>query len=126
MEKEEKKKLIFIDYLQIVGGGAGDRKHERVGDVSSRLKALARHLEIPVIVAAQLNRGTGDFPKCDDLKDSGQIEQDADVIMLLHHDRDEDNNQVKESFINIDKNRDGSKGIAEVKFQGEYTRFRDI
>ena len=135
--------MIIIDYLQLItlGDEAGRNapRHEQVAYVSRSLKQLARQLEIPIIALAQLNRNVEDRegngrPKLSDLKDSGSIEQDADVIMFLHRpngkkmneegddqQRQPGNPEPRELIIG--KNRNGPTGIIDLVFLNDYTRF---
>jgi len=122
--RQDKLDIMLIDYCQIIQGGIGDTTVEKLGNISTRVKGLARTLDIPVILLAQNGRGQGDVPHMGDLKGSGQFEQDADCVILPYHKYDDDGNII-ESYINFDKVRDGRTGIRQVKFQGEYTRFRD-
>jgi len=119
--------ILFIDYVQIIQGGKGDNLHERIADVSLRIKALGRGLGIPVVCMAQLTRTKENRkPMSSDIAGSDQITRDADGILLIHHNRDEETNRVKNSMIIIDKARDGLKGIVPVRFEGEYLNFRDV
>ncbi|MCD4830648.1 MAG: replicative DNA helicase [Anaerohalosphaeraceae bacterium] len=124
---------IFIDYLQLMSlGGRIESRQQEVSEMSRYLKALARELEVPVVVLSQLNRGAENRedhrPRMSDLRESGSIEQDADVIMLLHREdyyrRNEEGfepNNVAE--IIIAKQRNGPTGTVELNFDGRYTRF---
>jgi len=120
--------LIIVDYLTLVSGD-GENETDRVGKISRAFKLLARDLNIPVLVISQLNRGLENRqdkrPTMSDLRQSGAIEQDADLIMFIY--RDEIYN--KESYhkgiaeLNIAKNRHGSLGTAYLAFNGKYCRF---
>lgn len=119
--------ILFIDYVQIIQGGVGDSFHERIADVSLRLKAIARNLDIPVVCMAQLGRANADkMPTASDIAGSDQITRDADGIILLHHERDKETNHITESRIIVDKARDGKKGVMKVIFEGEYLNFKNI
>ena len=119
--------ILFIDYIQIIMGGVGLAKHEQIADVSLRIKALARGLSIPIVCMAQLTRTKeGRYPQSGDVAGSDQITRDADGILLIHHDREEETNQIITSKIIIDKARDGKKGIVPVKFEGEFLNFKDV
>lgn len=123
--------LIVIDYVGLMDG-EGEKRHEQVSDISRRLKALARELDVPVLALVQLNRKaedrTGNRPKLSDLRDSGALEQDADVVMMLYRDEyynvDSDWKGVAE--INIAKQRMGETGIVRTSFEGEYSRFANL
>ncbi len=85
--------ILYIDYLQLVQGGAQENRREEVSHISRGLKKLAKELGIPIVALAQLNRESvreGRLPRVSDLRDSGSIEQDADVIWLLHTDMNAD------------------------------------
>ena len=112
-------KIIFIDYIQIVGGGfssKGKTKRENVIDVSMQLKQLARELNIPIVCTAQLNRDSdGDRPTLKNFSESSQIEQDADVAILIWRYKEKDTEEDKTTLI-IEKNRDGMKADVKVHF----------
>ncbi|MFP4106328.1 MAG: replicative DNA helicase [Phycisphaerae bacterium] len=127
-------KAVFVDYLQLMTyHGRGDvSRQQQIGEISRGLKALARELEIPVVVAAQLNRGPADRenhrPRMSDLRESGSIEQDADVIMLLHnedyyHRGEPDYVPNGTTDLIIAKQRNGPTGIVPLVFISECTRF---
>ncbi len=129
-------KVIFIDYLQLMHSpGRSESRQQEVSEISRGLKALARELDIPVVVLAQLNRNpegrTDNRPRMSDLRESGAIEQDADVIMLLHreeyykkHDAPDDIRGIAEVI--IDKQRNGPTGIVKLHFSQQYTRFDNL
>lgn len=124
--------LVIIDYLQLMNGsGKKDQSREQViSEMSRSLKILARELNIPVIALSQLNRAvetrTDKKPIIADLRESGAIEQDADVIMLLSRKYDE--NEKKEDrntiVVNVAKHRNGPVGEVELLWMGEYTKFQ--
>ena len=114
---------IVVDYLQLMQGAKGTRKsrQEIVSDYSRSLKMLAKEMNVPVIVLSQLNRNSaqpGAEPTIADLRESGAIEQDADVILLLHR----DDNHLGEVFVGVGKNRHGTTGMVRLAFQGGYSR----
>ena len=129
-------KVIFIDYLQLVKGQVRSnvsRKNE-VAMISGSLKALAKELNIPVVVLAQLNcqaEPQGDTPKLSNLRESDAIEQDADVVALLHRDRKQydqkDGEEAKPlpAELIITKNRHGSCGTVNLNFFPEYFLFEN-
>ena len=114
------------------GGGGQAKRHEQIGDMSRGIKALARELDIPVICAAQLNRGPADrpthTPRMSDLRESGSIEQDADVVALLHN--EDYYHRGEEGYVPtgltkliVEKQRNGPTGIVDLLFRPEITRF---
>lgn len=125
---------VFIDYMQLMSlGGRVESRQQEISTISRYLKALARELEVPVVVLSQLNRGAegreGHRPRMSDLRESGSIEQDADVIMLLHREdyyhrgeADYEDNNVAEVI--IAKQRNGPTGTVELIFDGRLTRFK--
>jgi len=126
-------KCVFIDYLQLMSlGGRVESRQQEVSEISRYLKALARELEIPVIVLSQLNRSPegreGHRPRMSDLRESGSIEQDADVVMLLHredyyHKGETDYDETNGAEIIVAKQRNGPTDTIELSFNGTYTRF---
>ncbi len=126
-------KAIFIDYLQLMSmGGSVESRQQEVSEISRYLKALARELEVPVVVLSQLNRASegreGHRPRMSDLRESGSIEQDADVIMLLHredyyHKGETDYEETAVAEAIIAKQRNGPTDTVELSFNGVYTRF---
>lgn len=130
--------LVVIDYLQLM---QSDKKIEsrvnEVGDISRNMKIMAKELNVPIICCAQLSRGpesrTDKKPMLSDLRDSGAIEQDADVVMFLYRDEyyktDSDPNNERDGDIAeviIAKNRHGSTGTVKMGWIGRYTKFRTI
>jgi len=132
---------VLIDYLQLMTlGRAVESRQQEISAISRYLKALARELNVPVVVMSQLNRSpegrVGHRPMMSDLRESGSIEQDADVVMLLHreayyHKGDKDWEQQNPDKLNtaeliIAKQRNGPTGMVEFVFDGQYTRFESI
>jgi replicative DNA helicase len=128
-------KCVFIDYLQLMTySGRADARHEQITEISRGIKALARELNIPVIAAAQLNRGPADRdthrPRMSDLRESGSIEQDADVVTLLHcedyyHQGDENYMPTGITELIVAKQRNGPTGIVRLTFLKNCTRFEN-
>jgi replicative DNA helicase len=130
LKREHGLGLVVVDYLQLmhVGGNKENRATE-IGEISRGLKALAKELELPVIALSQLNRGveqrTEKKPVMSDLRESGAIEQDADMILLIYRDEVYDKNTTKKGIAEIDlaKHRNGEIGTFLLTFQGQYARF---
>jgi replicative DNA helicase len=126
--KEGQLSCIVIDYLQIMGGAEDDRV-QAIGKITRSLKALARELNCPVILLSQLSRGvearTNKRPLMSDLRDSGSIEQDADLIVMMYreeyYDPDTPDRGVAELI--IVKHRNGPTGTVKLLFQPEYNLF---
>ncbi|HZJ66326.1 MAG TPA: replicative DNA helicase [Kofleriaceae bacterium] len=127
--------LIVIDYLQLMRGSpqaAKASREQEISEISRGLKALAKELSCPVLALSQLNRSleqrTDKRPQLSDLRESGAIEQDADVILFIYRDviynKDTENPNIAE--ILIGKNRHGPTGMVETHFEGRYTRFENI
>lgn len=124
--------LVVIDYLQLMTSGKRvESRQQEVSEFSRSLKLLAKELEIPVVAVAQLNRGpeqrNDKKPMIADLRESGSLEQDADVIMLLHRpDYYDEENRPGEADIIVAKHRNGETATIPVIFQGHYARFVDM
>lgn len=128
---------IFIDYLQLMSAPSAGRdgRQNEVSAISRGVKALARELSLPVVCLSQLNRQAeqreGHRPRMSDLRESGSIEQDADVIMMLHRedyfhrgDEEYEDNNIAEVIIN--KQRNGPTGVVKLHFHGATTRFQNL
>lgn len=123
--------LILLDYLQLMDGGSDNRVQE-LSKITRSLKALARELSVPVIALSQLSRGvesrTNKRPMMSDLRESGAIEQDADLIMMLYRDEyynpDTPDRGIAEVIIS--KHRNGPTGTVKLLFESQFTQFRNL
>jgi len=128
--------LIIIDYLQLMeginSGGGMDNRVQEVSEISRGLKGIARELDIPVIAISQLSRAVeqrdSKVPQLSDLRESGSIEQDADIVMFIYRDvmynPDTENKNIAE--IHIKKHRNGPTGQIELFFHADQTKFSDV
>jgi replicative DNA helicase len=126
-------RLVVVDYLQLMSSGKRvESRQQEVSEFSRALKLLAKEIEVPVIAVAQLNRGPeqrGDKkPMMSDLRESGSLEQDADVVMLLHREDayEKESPRAGEADIIVAKHRNGPTDTVTVAFQGHYSRFVDM
>lgn len=122
--------LVIVDFLQIVNAEGTSSKEgatQRITEISRGLKKLAKELKVPVIALSQLNRELKDRqdkrPQITDLRQSGSIEQDADVVLLLHRDIDSEGDTAE---VNIAKNRHGDCGVKELYFDKSTTTFKNL
>lgn len=125
LKSEHNLGLVVVDYLQLVKGRSLDNRVQEVAEISQGLKNLARELKIPVLALSQLSRaiehrGSGSSPQLADLRESGSIEQDADVVMFLYREDAEDLSNIK---LNIAKHRNGPLRTIDLRFKGERVRF---
>jgi len=124
--------LVIVDYLQLMAGHRRvENRQQEIAEISRSLKLLAKELEVPVIAVSQLNRDPerrqDKRPQLSDLRESGQIEQDADVVLLIHRDMDTDNPQARgRADVIIAKHRNGPIGKVELTFLESITSFRDF
>jgi replicative DNA helicase len=128
-------KLIMIDYMQLMDNPGPDSRQQQISEISRGIKAVARELSVPVLALSQLNRASegrdGHRPRMSDLRESGSIEQDADVIMLLHR---EDYYRMSEpdfvpdniAEVIIAKQRNGPTGTVKLTFLNKTTRFENL
>jgi replicative DNA helicase len=125
--------LVVVDYLQLMRGRSGaERREQEISEISRSLKALAKELNIPVIAISQLSRKAEDRPgrrpQLSDLRESGAIEQDADVIIFIYRDEvyNPDSDQRGTAEVIIGKQRNGPTGKADLSFISEFTTFKDL
>ena len=123
--------VIVVDYLQLMNG-EGDSRNSQIEAISRGIKALAKELAVPIILLSQLNRScesrTNRRPVASDLRESGAIEQDADVIAMVYRDEiyNEDSPDKGTAEIGIIKNRQGAPGTVRLSYIGKYTRFANL
>ncbi len=125
--------LVVIDYLQLMGSdGKNENRQQEVSEISRRLKAIALELKIPILACAQLSRAntqrTVKRPMLSDLRDSGSIEQDADVVMFLHRESyyDQTSEETNTAEVIIAKQRNGPLGTVKLNWLSEFTLFEDM
>jgi replicative DNA helicase len=128
-QKHPELALIIVDYIQLMSGDAGVHRAQQIADITRGLKALAKELDMPVVALSQLNRDVDKredkHPRLSDLRESGSIEQDADVILFIYRDvvYDEKTKWKKVAEIVIGKQRNGPTGTVLMYYFGEYTMF---
>ena len=134
LKSEQDLGLIVVDYLQLMQGkSTAENRAQEISDISRSLKAMAKELNVPVLALSQLNRSlenrTDKRPQLADLRESGAIEQDADVIMFIYRDevynRAEGNPNRGLAEIIVGKQRNGPTGVIKLSFLGEYTKFEN-
>ncbi len=124
--------MVIIDYLQLMQGRSRENRTQEVSEISRFLKQLARELEVPVLALSQLSRAVESrsdrIPQLSDLRESGSIEQDADIVMFLHREEtfDPDTDRKGIGDVLISKHRNGPTGHVELAFINEQGRFRDL
>ncbi|HEL1761398.1 TPA: replicative DNA helicase [Streptococcus suis] len=127
--------LIVIDYLQLIKGSRSENRQQEVSDISRQLKVIAMELNVPVIALSQLSRGVeqrqNKRPMLSDLRESGSIEQDADIVAFLHresyytkHEQGQPENNITELI--LEKNRHGKLTTIQLYFHKEYVKFSDV
>lgn len=133
MKLKDDVQIIFIDYIGLIENDNPTANEERfnwISKVSRQLKELARELDIPVVALCQVSRDAEDQePKLSNLRDSGSIEQDADVVLLLHRPRPkegEERKPIEETSLIVAKNRNGETGVSKIAFQGAIVKFSDL
>ena len=127
LKQQHNLKMVIIDYLQLMTSGKKvESRQQEVSEFSRALKLLSKELEVPVIAISQLNRGpeqrTDKRPAMSDLRESGSIEQDADIVILLHKDREREG----EADVIVAKHRNGPTKDIVLAFQGHYARFANM
>ncbi|MGT2667429.1 replicative DNA helicase [Streptococcus rifensis] len=128
--------LILIDYLQLITGTGRENRQQEVSEISRQLKILAKELKVPVIALSQLSRGVEQRqdkrPVLSDIRESGSIEQDADIVAFLYRDdyyeRGDDEEGIPDNTVEviIEKNRSGARGTVKLNFLKEYNKFSSI
>ena len=126
-------RLIVVDYLQLITpANVNVPRQEQVAQMTRQLKILAKDLNVPIVLVAQLNRNSenrdGGTPRASDLRESGAIEQDADIILLIDRPdaKDPDHQRAGEADIIVAKNRGGATGVHTIAHQLHYSRFREF
>jgi replicative DNA helicase len=133
LKAQGKLDLVLIDYLQLITGPKRDNRQQEISEISRALKIMAKDLNVPVITLSQLSRApetrADHRPMLSDLRDSGAIEQDADIVLFLY--RDDYYNKEKSQEPNvaeciIAKHRNGEIGTVKLRWFGEYTKFANL
>jgi replicative DNA helicase len=133
LKQRQELKLVIVDYLQLMSSPKRtENRQQEVSEMSRSLKLLAKEIDVPVIAISQLNRGpeqrTDKRPLLSDLRESGSIEQDADMVILLHREDvyERESPRAGEADLVIAKHRNGPTATVTVAFQGHYSRFVDM
>ncbi|MBK5199974.1 MAG: replicative DNA helicase [Spirochaetaceae bacterium] len=130
MKREKDIDILFIDYIGLIQSSNTNNglvpRHEQIASISRMLKQLTRELNIPIVVLSQVGRQSdGALPKLSDLRESGAIEQDADVVILLHRKSDSED-LIQDTEVLIAKNRNGATGKLHLGFNKEIVRFEEM
>jgi replicative DNA helicase len=131
-QQKEPLGLVLLDYLQLMEGGGSDNRVQELSKMTRSLKGLARELNVPIIALSQLSRGveqrTNKRPMLSDLRESGSIEQDADLVIMLYRDEyynpDSSDRGIAEAL--IVKHRNGPVGVVKLIFNAELTKFESL
>jgi replicative DNA helicase len=132
LRAQQKVEIIFIDYLTLISSDNYNlQRHEQIAEISRSLKSLARELNIPIVALSQVRRDAeGKRPNLSDIRESGSIEQDADVVVFLHRERETDKKPDEKddpdkpnTELIIAKQRNGPVGTVGIKFLPHYTKF---
>jgi len=133
LKQQHDLKMVVIDYLQLLSSGKKvESRQQEVSEFSRALKLLSKELEVPVVALSQLNRASEQradkMPAISDLRESGSLEQDADVVILLHRESsyEKENARAGEADLIVAKQRNGPTGTVTVAFQGHYSRFQNM
>ncbi|NUQ98265.1 MAG: replicative DNA helicase [Streptomyces sp.] len=124
--------LIIVDYIQLMGTNKAENRQVEVSELSKSLKVLAKEMQVPVIALSQLNRGpesrTDKKPVMSDMRESGSLEQDADIVILMHREDayDRESPRAGEVDLIVAKHRGGPTGTITCAFQGHYSRVADM
>ena len=134
LHRENELSLIVIDYIQLIQGrDSAERREQQVADISRSLKLLAMELDVPVLALSQLNRGPESRPDkrpmLADLRESGAIEQDADLVVFIYRDEvyhPDDSPDIGKAEIHVSKHRNGPVGMSKLQFEARYGRFHNL
>ncbi len=133
LKRKQGLELVVVDYLQLMQGANRENRQQEIAEISRNLKNLARELEVPIVAVSQLNRAlearADKRPQLGDLRESGAIEQDADVVMFIYRDEyyNPDNLEAKGlAEVNVAKHRSGATGRVDMTFLPEFTLFADL
>jgi replicative DNA helicase len=132
MARTNPARLVVVDYLGLMTAPRAESRERQVAELSRGLKLLAKEFDVPILALSQLNREstkrTDRRPTMSDLRDSGSVEQDADIVLLLHREDvfDKESARAGELDVIVDKHRNGATGTVTLAFQGHYARAADM